>query len=193
MSRVGKSPIPVPSGVTVDIQNQHITVKGPKGTLERDVHPDIAVRKDNGTLVVERPTDSGRHKSLHGLTRALVANMVKGVSDGFERGLEVRGVGYRVEVRGNKLVMQLGYSHSVEFEIPQGISVEIQTFTPTLDNKFLSARMTVRGADKQQLGDWCADVRGSRTVEPYKGKGIRYTTEVVHLKPGKAAKAGERK
>ncbi|MCS6858724.1 MAG: 50S ribosomal protein L6 [Abditibacteriales bacterium] len=193
MSRVGKLPIPVPPEVTVDIQDHHITVRGPKGTLERDIHPDITVRKNNGALVVERPTDSGRHKALHGLTRALVANMVKGVTEGFQKGLEVRGVGYRAEVRGNKLVMQVGYSHPVELEIPPGLSVEVQTFTPTQENKFLSARLTVRGADKQRLGDWCAEVRRARPADPYKGKGIRYTTEVIHLKPGKTAKSGERK
>ncbi len=179
MSRIGRAPIPVPDGVEITVAAAHITVKGPRGTLERDLHPDIAVRQDDGVLLVERPDDERRHRALHGLTRSLVNNMVIGVTQGFQRDLEIVGVGYRAMAQGaTRLELALGYSHPVIFEAPEGITFEVPT--PT--------RISVRGIDKQAVGQVAADIRQIRKPEPYKGKGVRYAGEAVRRKAGKAAK-----
>lgn len=191
MSRIGKMPIPLPQGVEADINNTVLTIKGPKGSLERNVHPEISLVKDANQLLVKRPTDSKNHRALHGLTRALVANMVHGVHQGFEKILELRGVGYRAEVQGSKLLLQVGYSHPVELPVPEGLEVDVVTSTPNSENGYLTARITLRSIDKQQLGDFGALVRSTRPVEPYKGKGLRYSTELVRKKLGKAGKGGE--
>ena len=157
----------------------HITVTGPRGTLERDVHPDIAIRQDDGVLLVERPDDERRHRALHGLTRSLVNNMVVGVTQGFQRDLEIVGVGYRAAAQApNRLELALGFSHPVVVEAPEGITFEVPA--PT--------RISVRGIDKQAVGQVAADIRSLRKPEPYKGKGVRYAGEVVRRKAGKAAK-----
>ena len=179
MSRIGRAPIPVPSGVEVSVASGHITVKGPRGTLERDLHPDISVRQDDGVLLVERPDDERRHRALHGLTRSLVNNMVVGVTDGFQRDLEIVGVGYRCAAQGpNRLELALGFSHPVVVEAPEGITFEVPA--PT--------RISVRGIDKQAVGQVAAEIRRIRKPEPYKGKGVRYAGEIVRRKAGKAAK-----
>ncbi|HEV3401222.1 MAG TPA: 50S ribosomal protein L6 [Acidimicrobiales bacterium] len=179
MSRIGRAPIPVPDGVEISLAAGHITVKGPRGTLERDLHPDISVRQDDGVLVVERPDDERRHRALHGLTRSLVNNMVVGVTQGFQRDLEIVGVGYRAVAQGpDRLELALGYSHPVIFEAPEGITFEVPS--PT--------RISVRGIDKQAVGQVAAEIRQIRKPEPYKGKGVRYAGEAVRRKAGKAAK-----
>jgi large subunit ribosomal protein L6 len=179
MSRIGKQPIAVPSGVDVTIADRHVTVKGPKGTLEHDVPETITVARDGDDLLVTRPDDERENRSLHGLTRSLVANMVTGVSAGFTRELEIVGVGYRAVAQGpTKLELQLGFSHPVTVDAPEGITFEVPA--PT--------RITVQGADKQLVGQVAADIRKIRKPEPYKGKGIRYAGEVVQRKAGKAAK-----
>jgi large subunit ribosomal protein L6 len=179
MSRIGRAPIPVPDGVEISVAAGHITVKGPRGTLERDLHPDISVRQDDGVLVVERPDDERRHRALHGLTRSLVNNMVVGVTQGFQRDLEIVGVGYRAMAHGpDRLELALGYSHPVIVEAPEGITFEVPS--PT--------RISVRGIDKQAVGQVAADIRQIRKPEPYKGKGVRYAGEAVRRKAGKAAK-----
>jgi large subunit ribosomal protein L6 len=179
MSRVGKQPIPVPSGVEVSIDGAHVTVKGPKGTLEHDAPGAIVVARDGDDVVVTRPDDEREHRALHGLTRSLVANMVRGVSEGYERELEIVGVGYRATAQGPaKLELQLGFSHPVVFEAPDGITFEVPQ--PT--------RITVRGCDKQLVGQVAANIRKIRKPEPYKGKGIRYADEHVRRKAGKSAK-----
>lgn len=192
MSRMGRKPVPIPDGVKVHIDGDTntVVVEGPKGRLEQRFHPDMHIRLDDGQVVVERPSDHHFHRALHGLTRSLIANMVEGVVKGFEKVLEVRGMGYRVQLQGdNKLQLSLGYSHPVNFEAPPGITFQVETFTPTQQNEFLSARITVRGIDKQLVGDVAARIRALRKVEHYKGKGIRYADELVRLKPGKQAKA----
>jgi large subunit ribosomal protein L6 len=179
MSRIGKQPIPVPSGVEVTIDDHHVTVKGPKGTLERDVPETITVAREGDELVVTRPDDERENRSLHGLTRTLVSNMVVGVSTGFTRDLEIVGVGYRAVAQGpTKLELQLGFSHPVLVDAPEGITFEVPA--PT--------RITVQGADKQLVGQVAADIRKIRKPEPYKGKGIRYSDERVLRKAGKSAK-----
>jgi large subunit ribosomal protein L6 len=179
MSRIGKQPIPVPSGVEVTISDHHVTVKGPKGTLERDVPETITIAREGDELVVTRPDDERENRSLHGLTRSLVSNMVVGVSAGFTRDLEIVGVGYRAVAQGpTKLVLQLGFSHPVLVDAPEGITFEVPA--PT--------RITVQGADKQLVGQVAADIRKIRKPEPYKGKGIRYSDERVLRKAGKSAK-----
>ena len=179
MSRIGRAPIPVPAGVDVTVVESHVTVKGPKGTLERDLPQDITVRQDDGVLMVERPDDQRHHRALHGLTRSLVNNMVVGVTQGFSRDLEIVGVGYRATAQGdNRLDMALGFSHPVVVEAPDGITFEVPA--PT--------RITVRGIDKEAVGQVAANIRKLRKPEPYKGKGIRYAGEVVRRKAGKAAK-----
>jgi large subunit ribosomal protein L6 len=177
MSRVGKNPIPVPAGVTVDLKSNNIKVKGPKGELERTLHPDMIVEIEGGVINVKRPTESKPHKSLHGLTRTLVFNMVEGVSNGFKRDLEIEGVEYRAELKGRTLVMSLGYSHLVRYEPAEGVEIEVA------DPK----KITVKGIDKQKVGQAAAEIRGFRPPEPYKGKGIRYVGEQVRRKAGKAA------
>jgi large subunit ribosomal protein L6 len=179
MSRIGKSPVPVPTGVDVSLAEGHIVVKGPKGTLERDVPPVITIRKDDGQLTFQRPDDERENRALHGLTRSLVANMVVGVSEGFTRELEIVGVGYRAAAAGpSRIDLQVGFSHSVPVDAPEGVEFEVPT--PT--------RITVRGFDKQLVGQVAADIRKIRKPEPYKGKGIRYVDERVLRKAGKSAK-----
>jgi large subunit ribosomal protein L6 len=179
MSRIGRNPIPVPAGVTIELNEGHVKVTGPKGTLERDLPRDITVRQDEGQLLVERPTDQRQHRALHGLTRSLVNNMVVGVTDGFTRDLEIVGVGYRAAATTpNKLDLALGFSHPVSVDAPEGITFE----TPT------PIKTTVRGIDKEAVGQVAANIRSIRKPEPYKGKGVRYAGEVVRRKAGKAAK-----
>ena len=176
MSRIGKKPVAIPAGVTVDIaENNVITVKGPMGTLTKNMHPDMILNLDGAVLTVSRPSDEANHRALHGLTRTLIANMIEGVSKGYSKELDVNGVGFRVEKKGKQLVMRLGYSHEVIMEEIDGITVECPT-----PNKIL-----VKGIDKQVVGQFAAEVRGKRPPEPYKGKGIKYTTEVIRRKVGK--------
>ncbi len=179
MSRVGRNPIPVPSGVDVAIAGRHVTVKGPMGTLERDLPGEITVRNDDGTLVVERPNDERHNRALHGLTRSLINNMVLGVSNGFDKRLEIVGVGYRAVPRGaDQIELALGFSHQVVVTAPDGITFEVPQ--PT--------RIQVRGIDKELVGQVAANIRKIRKPEPYKGKGVRYAGERVVRKAGKAAK-----
>jgi large subunit ribosomal protein L6 len=178
MSRIGRLPIPVPSGVEVTLDGQAVTVKGPKGTLSHTVAEPIRVVQEDGTLLVQRPDDERENRALHGLTRSLVANMVTGVTAGFEKTMEIRGVGYRVQARGSNLEFALGYSHPVPVEAPEGITFEVQT--PT--------RFVVRGIDKQAVGETAAKIRKLRRPDPYKGKGVRYLGENVRRKVGKAGK-----
>ena len=177
MSRIGKKPIPVPSGVEVDVRPGTVTVKGPKGTLSERISADMTVTVDDGTLSVARPTDRGEHRALHGLTRSLVANMVTGVTDGFEKRLEIQGVGYRAALRGQDLELLLGFSHPVSVKAPEGITFEVPQ--PT--------QIIVRGISKQRVGEIAAQIRKWRPPEPYKGKGIRYEGEYVRRKLGKRA------
>jgi large subunit ribosomal protein L6 len=183
MSRIGRLPITVPTGVDVSIDGRTVTVKGPKGTLSRDLHPDMAVSREDGNVVVSRPTEQKVHKQLHGLTRTLVNNMVVGVTDGYRKGLEITGVGYRATLVGKKLQLNLGYSHPIEIDPPEGISFEVEN--PT--------RLAVVGIDKELVGQVAAQVRATRKPEPYKGKGVRYAGEVVRRKAGKAGKIGGKK
>jgi large subunit ribosomal protein L6 len=183
MSRIGRLPITIPSGVDVSIDGRRVTVKGPKGQLSRELHPDIAVSQEDGSIVVTRPTEQKVHKQLHGLTRTLVNNMVVGVTDGYRKGLEITGVGYRATKVGEKLQLNLGYSHPVEIDPPTGISFELEN--PT--------RLAVIGIDKELVGQVAALVRSSRKPEPYKGKGVRYAGEQVRRKAGKAGKIGGKK
>jgi large subunit ribosomal protein L6 len=177
MSRIGRKPIEIPDGVEIDVKPGAVTVKGPKGELKQMVSRDMKVSVDDGALTVERPTDRGEHRALHGLTRSLIANMVEGVTDGFERRLEIQGVGYRANLKGKNLEMALGYSHPVSIEAPEGIEFEVPQ--PT--------EVVVRGIDKQLVGEIAARVRKSRPPEPYKGKGVRYQGEHVARKVGKRA------
>jgi large subunit ribosomal protein L6 len=177
MSRIGKQPIPVPDGVEVTIEPDVVRVKGPKGELSERVHRDITVAKEDGSLVVTRPTDRGEHRALHGLTRSLVNNMVIGVTEGYSKTLEIQGVGYRAQKKGSDLDLALGYSHSVPVKAPEGIEFEVPQ--PT--------RVIVRGIDKQLVGEIAANIRKQRPPEPYKGKGIRYEGEYVARKVGKRA------
>ena len=183
MSRIGRLPIAVPSTVDVTIEGRRVTVKGPKGTLTRDLHPDMTVSREEGNLVVTRPTEQKGHKQLHGLTRTLVNNMVVGVTDGYRKGLEITGVGYRAVKVGEKLQLSLGYSHQIDIEPPSGISFEVET--PT--------RLAVVGIDKELVGQIAAKVRSTRKPEPYKGKGVRYAGEKIRRKAGKAGKIGGKK
>ena len=178
MSRIGRLPITVPSGVDVTIDGRNVTVKGPKGTLSRALHPDMTISREDGTLVVTRPTEQKTHKQLHGLTRTLVNNMVVGVTDGYRKGLEITGVGYRAALSGKKLQLNLGYSHQIEIDPPEGITFEVEN--PT--------RLAVVGIDKELVGQIAAKVRATRKPEPYKGKGVRYAGERVRRKVGKAGK-----
>jgi len=187
MSRVGKRPVPLPPGVTVELRDGRVVVSGPKGTLEREIHPDMRVRVEPDAVLVERPSDERQHRSLHGLTRTLIANMVMGVSQGFRKSLDLVGVGYRGQMQERKLVLQVGFSHPVEVHPPAGVELSLETFTPMLDNNYLAARITVQGIDKEKVGQLAADIRAVRKPEPYKGKGVRYTGEVVRRKAGKAA------
>ena len=183
MSRIGRMPIPLPSGVEVMQEGATLSVKGPLGTLERTIHPEMVVERGEGELRVVRPSDEPRHRALHGLTRTLVNNMVVGVTTGFTKALEISGVGYRAQLQGTKLVLALGYSHPVEVDPPEGISFQLET--PT--------RLAVVGADKELVGQTAAYIRSRRKPEPYKGKGIRYAGEQILRKAGKAGKIGGKK
>ncbi|MBA3551558.1 MAG: 50S ribosomal protein L6 [Actinobacteria bacterium] len=178
MSRIGRQPIVIPSEVDVSIDGSRVTVKGPRGTLEQTFHRDMRLVKDDGTLRVERPSDERLHRSLHGLTRSLLANMVQGVVQGYEKRLDIVGVGYRAALKGSDLELALGFSHTVPFPAPPGIEFEVPA----------ANRIVIRGIDKQLVGEVAADIRKIRKPEPYKGKGIRYEGEYVRKKAGKAAK-----
>ena len=177
MSRIGKRPIEIPDGVEVEVGDGEVTVKGPKGELHQAVSPEMRIERSDATLTVERPSDRGEHRALHGLTRTLIANMVVGVTDGFEKRLEIQGVGYRARLQGNQLELSLGYSHPVSVTPPDGIEFEVPQ--PT--------EVVVRGIDKQLVGEIAAQVRKQRPPEPYKGKGVRYAGEYVRRKVGKRA------
>jgi large subunit ribosomal protein L6 len=178
MSRIGKQPITVPTGVDVTIDGTHVAVKGPRGSLERDLHPEMRVLLEDGSIRVERPSDERLHRALHGLTRTLVANMVEGVTNGYEKRLEIVGVGYRAALKDSDLELALGFSHAVEVAAPPGIEFEVPA----------PNRIVVRGIDKQLVGQVAANIRKIRKPEPYKGKGVRYEGEYVRKKAGKAAK-----
>jgi large subunit ribosomal protein L6 len=177
MSRIGRKPIPVPDGVTVKVEPEVVHVTGPKGALSERKNRDISVEQEDAVLLVKRPTDRGEHRALHGLTRSLVANMVEGVTQGFEKRLEIQGVGYRAQLKGRNLELALGYSHPVPINAPEGIEFEVPQ--PT--------RVVVKGIDKQLVGEVAANIRKQRPPEPYKGKGIRYEGEYVARKVGKRA------
>lgn len=176
MSRIGKQPIPVPAGVEVQIEGSNVRVKGPKGQLEKNLHRDMIIKYEEGRLLVERPSDNKLHRSLHGLTRTLLNNMVVGVTSGFQKNLELVGVGYRASKQGKKLVLAVGYSHPVEIEPEEGLEIEVPA--PT--------KINVKGVDKEKVGALAAAIRAVREPEPYKGKGIRYEGEYIRRKAGKA-------
>ena len=179
MSRIGKLPVHIDAGVTITVDdNNVVTVKGPKGTLSQQMHPHMLIEQDNGVLTVKRPDDAKENRALHGLTRSLIHNMVVGVTEGFAKNLEIEGVGYRAQLQGSKLVLNMGYSHPVEFDAPEGITFEVPA----------PNRIVVKGASKQQVGQMAADIRAVREPEPYKGKGIRYAGEHVRRKEGKTGK-----
>ncbi|MBU0520510.1 50S ribosomal protein L6 [bacterium] len=178
MSRIGKQPIPIPDKVTVDLQDHHLKVIGPKGDLERHLHPEITINIDENEIVVTRPSDAKRHRALHGLTRALVANMVAGVSDGFRKSMEISGVGYKVELRGQALVFTLGFSHLIMLQAPPTVAFEVES--PTLFH--------ISGIDKELVGQVAAAARSLRPPDPYKAKGVKYVGEQVRRKAGKTAK-----
>ncbi len=180
MSRIGKMPIAIPAGVEVKLTGNVIEVKGPKGQLTKELHPDMIIEQEDGFIHVKRPSESKEHRSLHGLTRTLVANMVQGVTEGFSRNLEIHGVGYRAAKQGNKLVLTLGFSHPVEIVPEPGIEIDVPA--PT--------RITIRGIDKELVGQTAAVIRDLRRPEPYLGKGIRYEGERIRRKAGKAGRAG---
>jgi len=178
MSRVGRVPVKIPAGVTVEVRGNAVVVRGPKGELSREFHPDMTIKVEAGSVIVERPSDEKKHKSLHGLTRTLIANMVEGVTKGYEKSLELVGVGYRAAKGGRKLTLTVGYSHPVEIDPPEGIEFEVPN--PTL--------IVVKGRDKELVGQMAASIRDVRPPEPYQGKGIRYAGEKVRRKAGKAGK-----
>ena len=179
MSRIGRMPIAIPAGVTVTIaENNKVTVKGPKGTLERERPVEMANKEEDGHIIVTRPNDLKKMKSLHGLTRTLINNMIVGVTNGYEKVLEVNGVGYRAQKQGKKLILSLGYSHPVEMEDPEGLE-------SVLDGQ---NKITVKGIDKEKVGQYAAEIRDKRRPEPYKGKGIKYADEVIRRKVGKTGK-----
>ncbi len=178
MSRIGKMPIPIPSGVEVRLQGEHVTIKGPKGELSRRFDPALGIEISDGQLTVRRPSDQPRHRALHGLTRSLLANMVTGVSQGFTKVLELHGVGYRAQMQGNTLVLAVGFSQPVRVVPPPGIQLEVEG----------TNRVLVKGIDKELVGQMAADIRAVRPPEPYKGKGIRYAGERVRRKAGKAGR-----
>ncbi|QSX07476.1 50S ribosomal protein L6 [Alkalibacter rhizosphaerae] len=178
MSRIGKMPVAIPAGVTITIDGSNVTVKGPKGELKRTIHGDMKVEQMDDTLVITRPSDKKEHRALHGLTRSLINNMVVGVSAGYEKRLEINGVGYRAAKQGKKLTLNLGYSHPVEMDDPEGIETEVEG-----NNKII-----VRGIDKEKVGEHAANIRKKRQPEPYKGKGIKYANEYIRRKEGKTGK-----
>lgn len=176
MSRIGKLPVNIPDGVQVNLQDNLITVKGPKGELKKQLHPEMIVKVEEGQIVVTRPSDDKKHRALHGLTRSLIFNIVEGVTNGYQKNLELVGVGYRAQLQGNKLVLQVGYSHPVEFEPGKDMTIEVPA-----QNKII-----VKGIDKEQVGALAANIRAVREPEPYKGKGIKYEGEIIRRKAGKA-------
>jgi large subunit ribosomal protein L6 len=178
MSRIGKKPIPIPNGVEVTVNGNNVTVKGPKGTLTRSFHADMTIKVEDNAVVVERPSDERMHRSLHGTTRSLIANMIEGVTNGFSKTLELVGVGYRAQKQGNKLVLSLGFSHPVEVPQEDGIEFEVPSTT----------QIIVKGIDKEKVGAVAAKIRSYREPEPYKGKGIKYANEVIRRKEGKTGK-----
>jgi len=191
MSRVGQQPIQLPPGVEVKIGDGNVvTVKGPKGQLTQALPRDMILKQEDGCIVVSRPSNAKQHKSLHGLTRTLIANMVMGVLQGYQKQLEVKGVGYRAEVKGRSLVLRVGFSHPVTYEPPPGVEVEVDTSRQRLEDNMPVFPVIVRGIDKQAVGQAAAEIRRVRKVEPYRGKGIRYREERVRRKPGKAGKIG---
>lgn len=181
MSRIGKIPVQIPAGVDVQVNGNVVTVKGPKGTLTKEFHKDMIIKSENGVITVSRPSDEKIHKSLHGLTRTLINNMVEGVTKGFSKELEINGVGYRAVKQGNKVVMNLGFSHQVEVAEVPGIKIDVPA-----PNKIV-----ISGPDKQQVGQFAAELREKRPPEPYKGKGIKYADEIIHRKEGKAGKGAK--
>jgi large subunit ribosomal protein L6 len=181
MSRIGKQPIPIPEGVTVKIKGDEVTVKGPKGELARRFDPDMKIKQENGELVVTRPSDQRRHRALHGLTRALLNNMVVGVSEGYEIRLEIRGTGYRAELQGEELKLSLGYSHDIVVVPPPGLQFQVEE---------RGQLIIMTANDKEMIGQVAADIRKLRPPEPYQGKGVRYLGEYVRQKAGKAGKVG---
>ena len=178
MSRIGRAPIAVPAGVEVTVNGSHIVVKGPKGTLEREIAPSISVALENGVMNVTRATDSKQDRSLHGLTRTLIANMVIGVTEGFSKKLQINGVGYRCEKKGNEVFLKIGFSHEVSVKENDDIQLEVPDANTII----------VKGIDKQKVGQFAAEIRGKRPPEPYKGKGIKYEDEVIRRKVGKSGK-----
>ena len=178
MSRIGLKPITIPAGVEVNLNGNAVTVKGPNGTLSMDAHPNMQISVEGSEIIVSRPNDAKENRSLHGLTRTLIANMVTGVTEGFKKTLEVNGVGYRVQLQGNTLVMNLGFSHQVTMEAPEGVKIECPS----------ANAIVVSGADKQAVGQFAAQIREKRPPEPYKGKGIKYAEEHIRRKEGKAGK-----
>jgi large subunit ribosomal protein L6 len=181
MSRIGLKPIDVPSGVQLKLDGNVLRIKGPQGELTQEIPAGIKIVQNGAVVTVERPNDDGYYRSLHGLTRSLIANMVEGVTKGFTKTLEINGVGYRAALQGKKLVLTIGYSHPVEFDARPGIEFEVPA----------PNRIIVKGANKQQVGQMAAEIRGARPPEPYKGKGIKYATETIRRKAGKAGKAGK--
>jgi len=190
MSRVGQAPIPLPAGVTAELSDHRLTVRGPQGELSRPLPEAMSITIEQAVIQVSRPTDSKQHRALHGLTRSLIANMVQGVHQGYQRVLELYGMGFRVQQQGQRLSLQLGFAHPVIFDLPEGIRSQVESFVPTLENQYLSCRVTLRGIDKELLGLTAARLRDTRKPEPYKGKGFRYQGERVRRKPGKAAQTG---
>nr|PZM90385.1 MAG: 50S ribosomal protein L6 [[Clostridium] cellulosi] len=181
MSRIGKIPVKIPDGVDVKVDGNVVTIKGPKGTLTNEFHKDMIIKSEGGVITVSRPSDEKFHKSLHGLTRTLINNMVEGVTKGFSKELEINGVGYRAVKQGNKVVMNLGFSHQVEVAEVPGIKIDVPA-----PNKII-----ISGPDKQQVGQFAAELREKRPPEPYKGKGIKYVDEIIHRKEGKAGKGAK--
>jgi large subunit ribosomal protein L6 len=179
MSRIGKMPIPLPKGVAVEIKENHVTVKGPKGSLSQTFSAEMTIEQEDGVLQVQRPTESRQHRAVHGLTRALLNNMVVGVSQGFSKTLQIEGVGYRAEMQGDVLVLNVGYSHPIRFDPPQDVQFAVENRSKTI---------IVSGIDKQLIGELAARIRKTRPPEPYKGKGIRYDNEIIRRKAGKAGK-----
>jgi large subunit ribosomal protein L6 len=190
MSRIGNAPIALPAGVTAELSDHELTVRGPQGELRRALPEAINLDIAGAVIQVRRPGESRDQKALHGLVRSLVANMVRGVSDGYTRVLELYGMGYRVQPQGQRLNLQLGFSHPVPFDLPAGIAAQVETFVPTSENSYLSARVTLRGIDKEVLGLTAARMRDTRRPEPYKGKGFRYQGERIRRKAGKQAQTG---
>jgi large subunit ribosomal protein L6 len=182
MSRVGKKPIEIPSGVDTKLEAGKITIKGPLGEMSQDVNPKLTIKKENNKLLVERPTNQKMYRELHGLTRNLIANMVTGVSKGYEKTLEISGVGFKAAAQGSNLMLTLGFSHPIVYPLPKGIKA-------TVDAK--QTQVTLKGVDKQLVGQIAANLRSLKKPEPYKGKGIKYSTEVIHRKEGKAGKGGK--